>query len=95
MSTFIPLPPPPLYDAVLKEDGKLNDAWQKWISLLQIILQESNFVNMSAKTILIDETEAADIPDAPESGLVLYVKESDGNLYAKNSSDAEYQITSF
>lgn len=95
MSTLPPLPPPPLYDAVLMNDGKFNDSWQKWISLLQIIIQQSTFNSVSSNMLIMNPLESADIPGATDEGIVLYMKKSDGNLYAKNSSNAEYKITSF
>jgi hypothetical protein len=34
------LPPPRLYDKLLNEEGKLNQAWQDWISPLQIAFNQ-------------------------------------------------------
>jgi len=86
MSLLPTLPPPPLYDRFLNDDGKVTDAWQNWFSLLQIGLEGSQFDSVSLA--------AVDAPEAPETGIILYAKD-DKNLYAMNEDGSEYKVTPF
>lgn len=86
MSLLPTLPPPPLYDNLINENGMITDAWRNWFSLLQIGLQGSKFDSLSLSEV--------DTPQAPDAGIILYAKD-DNNLYAKNQNGSEYKITPF